>query len=68
MVKGVINRQFEQTGYPPIKISILPTTQIVKLEQGDSQIFIRFPYMEEFVYEMNEVRRWTKPKKDETKW
>ena len=67
MTRGIIKRQFDQVGYPPIKISILEHTQIVVFEQGDNKIYIRFPYMAEFVYEVNEVKRWTKPFKDEVK-
>ena len=71
MTKGTIIRQFEQVGYPPIKIAILNHSQVVKLEQGDNVIYIRFPYMDEFALEINEVKNWTKEKKKETeleKW
>ena len=63
MTKGIIIRQFEQVGYPPIKISILEHSQIVILSQGDNRISVRFPYMDEFSLEINEVKNWTKPKK-----
>lgn len=65
MTKGIIKRQFEQVGYPPITITLLEHTQLVKISQEDNIIYIRFPYMDEFALEINEVKRWTKPKKNE---
>lgn len=59
MTRGNIKRQFDQPGYPPIKISILAIAQLVKLEQGDNIIWIRAPFMDEFAYEINEVKRWS---------
>ena len=63
MTKGTIVRQFEQVGYPPIKISILKHSQLVLLRQEDNIIHIRIPYMDEFALEINEVKNWTKEKK-----
>jgi hypothetical protein len=71
MTKGNIKRQFEQVGYPPIRISILNHSQLVKFEQDNNIIYVRFPYMDEFVFEIYEIKQWTKPKKDEVeleKW
>ncbi len=59
MTRGNIKRQFEQPGYPPIKINILNTSQVVKLEQGSNVIWIRIPFMDKFALEMNEVKRWS---------
>ena len=71
MTRGTIKRQFEQVGYPPITISILKHSQLVLLVQEDNVIHIRIPYMDEFALEINEVKRWTMPKKNEVeleKW
>lgn len=59
MTRGIVKRQFEQTGYPPIKISILSHTQMVKLEQGKNIIWVRIPSMDKFALEINEVKRWS---------
>ena len=65
MTKGIIKRQFDQVGYPPIKITILEHVQLVKISQEDNVIYVRFPYMDEFSLEINEIKNWTKPKKKE---
>ena len=64
MTKGTIRRQFEQVGYPPIIISILKHSQLVLIRQEDNIIHIRMPYMDEFALEINEVKNWTKSKKN----
>lgn len=59
MTRGEIKWQIEQTGYPPVRIKMLKHTQIVIIEQGDNKIHIRIPFMDEFAYLINEVKRWS---------